>query len=167
MWASGASASGASETATVFDRLALLIATGLGAGYSPIAPGTAGSAVAILILWLIPFSRAGLIAFLVGVVVVGTWAAHVAERRLGGKDPGAIVIDEVAGMTLSVVAFPLTPAVLLAGFVLFRVFDVVKPPPAHASQRLAGGVGVMIDDLIAGIYALAVLAASRAVLGWP
>ena len=149
------------------DRLALLIATVFGAGYSPIAPGTAGSAVAVLVLWLVPFSRVGLGIFLVVVVVVGTWAAHVAERQLGDKDPGAIVIDEVAGMTLSVIAFPLTPGVLFAGFVLFRVFDVVKPPPAHASQRLTGGVGVMIDDLIAGLYALVVLALSRIVLGWP
>ena len=152
---------------TLLERLAVLIATVFGAGYSPVAPGTVGSAIAALVLWLIPFSRGGLVLVLVAVTVVGTWAAHVAERRLGGKDPGAIVIDEVAGMTLSVVLFPLTPAVLLGGFVLFRIFDVVKPPPAHASQRLTGGVGVMIDDLIAGLYALAVLAASRAVLGWP
>jgi phosphatidylglycerophosphatase A len=157
----------ASGAPTVGDRLALLIATGLGAGYAPVAPGTAGSALALALLWLVPFSRAGLVAFLVAVVLVGTWAAHRAERRLGSKDPGVIVIDEVAGMTLSVVALPLTPGVLLAGFVLFRVFDVVKPPPAHASQRLGGGVGVMIDDLIAGLYALAVLAVSRAVFGWP
>ena len=151
----------------VVDRLALLIATVLGAGYSPVAPGTAGSAVAVVLLWLIPFSRPGLVVFLLAVIVVGTWAAHLAEKRIGGKDPGAIVIDEVAGMTLSVIASPLTPGVLLAGFVLFRVFDVVKPPPAGVSQRLRGGVGVMIDDLIAGLYALAVLAALRAVLGWP
>lgn len=157
---------GTAGTATVLDRLALLIATVFGAGYSPIAPGTAGSAVTVLILWLVPFSRGGLVLFLVAVVVIGTWAADVAERRLGGKDPGAIVIDEVAGMTLSVVAFPLTPGVLLAGFVLFRIFDVVKPPPARESQRFRGGVGVMIDDVIAGLYALAILAVSRAVLGW-
>ena len=154
-------------SATALDRLALLIATVFGAGYSPIAPGTAGSAVTVLILWLVPFSRSGLVLFLVAVVVIGTWAAHVAERRLGGKDPGAIVIDEVAGMTLSVVAFPLTPGVLLAGFVLFRIFDVVKPPPARESQRFSGGLGVMIDDVIAGLYALAVLGVSHAFLGWP
>jgi phosphatidylglycerophosphatase A len=123
--------------------------------------------VTVVLLWLIPFSRTGLVLFLVAVVVGGTWAAHVAERHLGGKDPGAIVIDEVAGMTLSVVAFPLTPGVLLAGFLLFRILDVLKPPPARGSQRLAGGVGVMVDDVIAGLYALAILAASRSLLGWP
>ena len=151
----------------VLDRLAVLIATVFGAGYAPIAPGTVGSAVTVALLWLIPFSRAELLLFLVAVAVVGTWAAHRAERAIGGKDPGAIVIDEVAGMTLSVVAFPLTPSVLLAGFVLFRVFDVLKPPPARESQRLTGGVGVVIDDLIAGLYALAIIALSRSLVGWP
>ena len=144
-----------------------MIATCFGAGYSPVAPGTVASALTVALLWLIPFSRGGLVVFLVVVVAVGVWAAQVAERQLGGKDPGAIVIDEVAGMTLSVVALPLTPAVLLSGFVLFRIFDVVKPPPAHASQRLPGGVGVMLDDVIAGVYALIILAVSRSVLRWP
>jgi len=144
-----------------------VIATCFGAGYSPVAPGTVASALTVALLWLIPFSRGGLVVFLVVVVAVGVWAAQVAERQLGGKDPGAIVIDEVAGMTLSVVALPLTPAVLLSGFVLFRIFDVVKPPPAHASQRLPGGVGVMLDDVIAGVYALIILAVSRSVLRWP
>lgn len=149
------------------DRIAVGIATVGGAGFSPFAPGTVTSALTILVLWLVPFSRSGLVAFLVMVTVVGTWAAERAERLLGSKDPGAIVIDEVAGMTLSVLAFPLTAPVLLAAFVLFRLFDIVKPPPAHASQRLRGGLGVMIDDLIAGVYALGVLAAARAVVGWP
>ncbi|MGH7392186.1 MAG: phosphatidylglycerophosphatase A family protein [Candidatus Rokuibacteriota bacterium] len=149
------------------DRVALAVATVGGAGYSPVAPGTAGSAVGALILWLVPFSRAGLVLFFIAVTAAGIWAAHRAERVLAAKDPGAIVIDEVAGMTLSVLLFPLTPGVLVAAFVLFRLCDVVKPPPARASQRLGGGVGVMIDDLIAGLYALGALAALRAVAGWP
>jgi phosphatidylglycerophosphatase A len=149
------------------DRLALAIATVGGAGYSPVAPGTAGSAVTALLLWAVPFSRTGLVAFFVLVVAVGTWAAGRAERVLGGKDPGAIVVDEVAGMTLSVLALPLTVPVLAGAFLLFRLFDVVKPFPARSSQRIRGGVGVMIDDLIAGAYALAVLVVSRAVLAWP
>lgn len=151
------------------DRLAVLIATGFGVGYAPLAPGTVASLVTVVFLSFVPFSRVGLVVFLVGVVVVGTWAAQVAERAIGGKDPGAIVIDEVAGMTLSVVAFPLplTPEVLAAGLALFRVFDVWKPPPARQSQRLTGGVGVMIDDLIAGLYALALIAIGRSVVGWP
>jgi phosphatidylglycerophosphatase A len=133
-----------------------------------VAPGTAGSAVAVLVLWLVPFSRSGVLLFLVAVTLVGTWAAHRAERLLGGaKDPGAIVIDEVAGMTLTVAPFALTPAVLVVGFVLFRIFDVTKPFPARASQHIAGGIGVMVDDLIAGLYALVVIVIGRAIFAWP
>ncbi len=150
----------------VLDRVALAVATVGGAGYSPIAPGTAGSAVGALILWLAPFSRIGLTLFFVAVTVAGVWAAHRVERLLGAKDPGAIVIDELSGMTLSVLLLPLTPGVLATAFILFRVFDVLKPPPARASQRLGGGVGVMVDDLIAGLYALGCLAALRSVAGW-
>ena len=101
-------------------------------------------------LWLLPWSPLTLTAFLLVVLVIGTWASDVAERTLGTKDPGAIVVDEVAGMTISVLTVPLTPVVLVVGFVLFRIFDVVKPFPAGVSQRLGGGIGVMIDDVIAG-----------------
>ena len=113
-----------------------------------------------------PFSPRGVIAFCVVVTLVGIWASGRAERVLGGKDPGAIVIDEVAGMTLSVLPFPLTLGTLAVGFVLFRIFDIVKPFPARLSQRARGGLGVVLDDLIAGLYALAVLALLRAVFGW-
>jgi len=148
-------------------RAALLIATAFGAGYSPIAPGTAGSAVALVILWLVPFSRTGVVVFFAAVTIAGTWAAHVVEAAAREKDPGTIVIDEVAGMTLAVLLLPLTVPVLLAGFVLFRLFDVVKPFPANRAQALPGGLGVMVDDLIAGLYALVVLLAARVVTGWP
>ena len=131
------------------------------------APGTVGSLFVALIIWLVPFAPAGLVIFFVVVTLAGTWAAHRAERVLGGKDPGAIVIDEIAGMTLAVLLFPPTLAVLAVGFVLFRIFDVTKPFPAHASQRLRGGLGVVVDDLIAGLYALIVIAILRTTLGWP
>lgn len=123
--------------------------------------------MALVILWLVPFSRAGLVVFFLAVTIAGTWAAHVVERALGDKDPGVIVVDEVAGMTLSVLALPLTLPVLLVAFVLFRIFDVVKPFPANRAQALSGGLGVMIDDLIAGLYTLLVVVALRTVLGWP
>ena len=123
--------------------------------------------MALVILWLVPFSRLGLVIFFVVVTLVGAWAAHVAEAALGEKDPGAIVIDEVAGMTLSVLLLPFTLPVLLVGFVLFRIFDVVKPFPAGRAQALRGGFGVMVDDLVAGLYALIVLFVLRASMGWP
>jgi phosphatidylglycerophosphatase A len=152
---------------TAVNRVALLIATVAGVGYAPVAPGTVASALTVVLLGLIAPPPGPLLLFVVVVIVIGTWAAHDAERSLGGKDPGAIVIDEVAGMALSVLTLPLTPRVLLAGFLLFRVFDIVKPYPANALQRLRGGVGVMLDDLVAGLYALVLLVAARALLGWP
>jgi phosphatidylglycerophosphatase A len=156
-----------SHPRTATERLALLIATVGGVGYAPIAPGTVASALTALVLGLLSPSLTALLVFVAAVVLVGTWAAQEAEGSLGGKDPGAIVIDEVAGMALSVLVLPLTPTVLVAGFVLFRVFDVVKPYPANALQQLPGGIGVMIDDLVAGVYALLVVVAVRALVGWP
>ena len=155
------------DNGTGVDRLALLISTVGGVGHAPLAPGTVASALTALALGVLSPSRLALVVFLLAVILVGTWAAQEAERSLGGKDPGAIVVDEVAGMALAVLTVPLTPAVLIAGFVLFRVFDIVKPYPANALQRLPGGVGVMIDDLVAGLYALLLLLVARALVGWP
>jgi phosphatidylglycerophosphatase A len=134
-------------------------------GRAPGAPGTVASALTAAILWLLQLSPLALAGLALFVTVVGTWAADEAERALGRKDPGAIVVDEVAGMIVSVLGVPLTLPVLATGFLLFRVFDVVKPFPANVSQRLGGGVGVMIDDLIAGVYALALVLGARS-LGW-
>jgi len=130
-----------------------------------VAPGTAGSAVALVLLWLIPFTPVGLVAAFAAVTVAGIWAGSRAERAIGTKDPGVIVIDEVAGMMLSVLCLPRTVPILLAAFVLFRVFDTWKPFPAYQSQSLSGGFGVMADDLIAGLYTLLLLMAARAVVG--
>jgi phosphatidylglycerophosphatase A len=120
------------------------------------------SALTALLLWLLHLSPLALTALLVAVTVLGTWAAGEAERALGGgKDPGAIVIDEVAGMMLAVLVVPPTLAIVVVAFLLFRVFDVTKPFPANVSQRLRGGPGVMMDDLIAGLYALALVRVAR------
>src|SRR6185503_1555345 len=109
----------------------------------------------------------GLTVFLVLVLVVGTWAADRAEGLIGGKDPGAIIIDEVAGMTISLMLAPRNLGAYALAFLFFRIFDVLKPFPAHRSQRIGGGVGVMIDDVIAGFYALAVTLALNVFLRWP
>src|SRR5262249_41593984 len=139
------------------DRLALAVASLAGAGYSPVAPGTVGSFATLLALWFIPFTPMALFGTLVVVTVLGIWAGSRVERLLGAKDPGVIVIDEVAGMLLSVFLLPRTLPVLLTAFVLFRVLDVWKPFPAHQSQALPGGFGVMVDDLVAGGYALSLM----------
>jgi phosphatidylglycerophosphatase A len=138
------------------------VATVGGVGYAPIAPGTVASAVTAIFLWLVPMSSAAL-----GVTLAGTWAADVAERAMARKDPGAIVIDEVAGMALSVLLLPMTAVAVGVAFLLFRIFDVVKPYPCNALQRLPGGVGVMIDDVVAGLYALGVVLVARALFGVP
>jgi len=137
-----------------------------GVGGAPIAPGTAASAVTVAVLWLARPSPLVLALAVAVVTALGIWASDEAERALGrGKDPGAIVVDEVAGMALSVLSVPLTPAILAVAFVLFRIFDVLKPFPANVSQRLPGGLGVMTDDLVAGLYALLLVLLIRHV-GW-
>jgi phosphatidylglycerophosphatase A len=143
------------------------VATLGGAGRVPVAPGTAGSALTAVGLWLLPPGPLLLLAVLAVVTAAGIWAGGRVERVLGRKDPGLIVVDEAAGMILTVAFLPRSPAVLAAGFLLFRVLDVLKPPPAGRSQALGGGLGVVADDLWAGLYACLVLHAARAVLGWP
>jgi len=123
--------------------------------------------VALVVIWLLPWTPVGLAVAVVVVTLVGIWAGSRVERVLGRKDPGVIVIDEVAGMFLSVVLLPRTIPVLVTAFLLFRLFDVWKPFPARESQALTGGVGVMIDDLIAGLYALVLVMGARALFGVP
>jgi len=135
-------------------------------GWAPVASGTVASALTIVVLWLLALSRTEIIVVFVVVTVIGTWAAEHAERALGTKDPGAIVIDEVAGMTLSVLLLPLTVPVAILAFLLFRLFDIVKPTPARQAHALPGGAGVMVDDLIAGLYALVIVVALRALFRW-
>ena len=104
---------------------------------------------------------------LVCVVLAGIWAGGRIERLSGQRDPGLIVIDEVAGMMLSVLILPRTLGVLIPAFFCFRALDIFKPFPAGQAQSLPGGLGVMVDDLVAGAYTLLLLTASRAVFGWP
>ena len=118
-------------------------------------------------LWLIPFSPWGYWATLAAVVVAGILASQRVEAVLGRKDPGLIVIDEVAGMMASVALLPRTPAVLLCAFGLFRLFDIWKPFPAREAQALRGGIGVVVDDLIAGVYALVLVMGARMLFGVP
>ena len=127
-----------------------MLATAFGAGYAPVASGTVGSFVTVVAIWLLPVTPQRILVALIAVTVVGVWAGSRVERVLGRKDPGIIVIDEVAGMLLSVILLPPTIPALVTAFLLFRLFDIWKPFPARESQVLTGGVGVMVDDLIAG-----------------
>jgi phosphatidylglycerophosphatase A len=132
----------------------LAAATGVGSGYSPFAPGTAGSVVGLALWWALVGAGPALYALvLAGLVALGIWAAGRAEQIFGRHDDGRITIDEVAGMLVSLAWLPMRPEVAGVGFVLFRLFDIWKPFPARRAERLPGGLGVMADDLVAGAYA--------------
>ena len=144
-----------------------MLASVFGAGYAPVASGTVGSFVTVVAIWLLPLTPLRIAVALVVVTPIGIWAGSRVERLLGKKDPGVIVIDEVAGMLLSVILLPRTIPVLVTAFLLFRLFDIWKPFPARESQALTGGMGVMVDDLVAGVYALVLVLGARAFFGVP
>ncbi len=133
--------------------LVILVSTVFCLGYSPIVPGTVGSAGGIAVYWL----TAGLpwqwrCVLLAGVLAASVWSAGRAERLFGVKDSRRIVIDEAAGLLVALAAIPRRWDLVIAGFVLFRLFDIVKPFPARRSESLPGGLGVTTDDVVAGIY---------------
>jgi len=138
-------------------KLVLITATGAGSGYSPVAPGTVGSAVGLALWWMArDLPGPAYLALVAAVTAGGVWAAHRAEAIFGTRDDGRITIDEVAGMLLSLALVPTTASPLLVGvtgFVLFRIFDITKPPPALRGESLPGGLGVMADDVVAALYA--------------
>jgi phosphatidylglycerophosphatase A len=136
-------------------RFAVFVATVGYCGYSPIAPGTVGSAAGLVVYALVWWTRSPLVevALIVGLFAAGVWAGTTAERYFGGIDPGPVVIDEVVGMLITLAFIPAGWIAACAGFFLFRVFDVLKPYPAGDFERLHGGLGVMADDAMAAVYA--------------
>jgi phosphatidylglycerophosphatase A len=136
-------------------RLAVFLATAGYSGYFPIAPGTVGSGVGLLLYAVVRWTRSPLVETLliVGLLAVGVWAGTIAERYFGGIDPGPVVIDEVVGMLITLAFIPVGPAGAIVGFMLFRVLDVIKPFPAARLEKLHGGLGVMADDAMAAVYA--------------
>jgi len=142
---------------------ARLTATFFGTGYLHPGPGSWGSAATVLLWWLIAcnilptnqaYVCAGLALF---AVAIGIPAATLVARASGKKDPQFVVIDETAGQLITLIAAPLTWKCLVVGFILFRAFDIVKPPPIRLLERLPEGTGIVIDDVGAGLYALAVM----------
>jgi len=134
---------------------AVLLATWFGAGYLPKAPGTWGSLAALPFAWGIAnlSGSVGLIAASLLVFVIGIWASNVYMGLTGGEDPGPVVIDEVAGMWLTLAFVPPDLGLYAAGFVLFRIADIFKPWPAGwADRNIKGGLGVMLDDVLAALY---------------
>ena len=147
---------------TLLSHPAGWIATALGAGLSPRAPGTAGSLVALLPWWFLlrGLPLGGYLAVLGAGFLLGIWACGVSGKRLGMHDHGALVWDEVIGMWITLAAAPAPWWWMCLGFALFRLFDIWKPWPVRlADRRVQGGLGTMLDDVIAGVYAFIVLQA--------
>jgi len=137
--------------------LTKLICTLFFAGYSPLAPGTFGSLIILLIIWFfVPSFSYILLPVSLGLFFISVWSATKGEE-IFGKDGRQIVIDEVCGMTISLLFVPKEIRWYVMAFFLFRIFDIVKPPPARGVEKLKGGWGVTLDDVIAGIYANATL----------
>ena len=137
------------------NSIVMYLATGCKSGYSPIIPGTAGSLAALIPCWLLsllplPVSSMFLIAF----IVLSIWVSELAENIVGRKDPGCIVIDEFAGMMITLLGIHFTWQSALAGFFIFRVLDILKPFPIRYLERtIPGGAGIVLDDVAAGVAA--------------
>ena len=139
---------------TLRTRTALVIATSLGAGYAPLAPGTFGSAVGLLLWFVLPKTIWVQVVTIVLVCVAGAWSGSVAEQHFKRRDPGQVVVDEVAGMMVTLVLNPVAGfGWVIAAFLLFRAADIIKPFPVNRLEGLPGGIGIMADDVMAGVYA--------------
>jgi len=148
-------------------RAAFFIASCGYVGYFPIAPGTAGSAVGVLFDQVLrtTFSSVAYGVAILVVTIVGVKAASIVEESSNQIDPSLVVVDELAGMMLSLYLLPLSWLGLLVGFLVFRLFDIVKPFPCKQAEKMHGGMGIMLDDLIAGLYTNLVL--RLAIYFWP
>ena len=145
----------------------LVVASFFGAGYAPVASGTVGTLAALPLAWAVSFlSTPWQVFTAVAVTLVAIAAAAKAGKLLGVVDAKQIVIDEVAGLLVTMLAVPFTPVTALAGFLLFRVFDIFKPWPASFFDRkVKNGAGVVLDDVMAGLYARACMFGLAAL--WP
>jgi len=135
-------------------RLGLFISTCGYLGYVPIAPGTFGSAAGLAVFAAVRWSGSPALELAVMLLLftVGVWSASAAEKHFGGVDPAPVILDEVVGMLITLAFIPVSITGAIVGFLLFRLFDVVKPWPANRLERLHGGLGIMADDAMAGVY---------------
>ena len=150
------------------------LATGAYLGYAPIAPGTVGTLGCAVLLWFVvpevtaassPLALAVMLVSTLAFVALAIWTADLAERQFG-HDASKIVIDEYAGFVFSVLLLPKDPLVFAVAFLLFRATDIVKPFPARRAEALPGGTGIVMDDVIAGIYTNILLRVMLLVQGW-
>ena len=136
------------------ERLSILVSSFFYLGYSPVAPGTVGTLGAVLLFYLISgFSNLEYVLFTIVFIILSVWVSGVTRTNLGESDPGIIVIDEVCGFLVTMILIPPSIINIALGFLLFRFFDILKPPPIRRSETLPGGLGIVADDVLAGIYA--------------
>jgi len=135
-------------------RLGLFVATWGYLGYVPVAPGTFGSAAGLLVFVAVRWSGSTALelAVIAGLLALGVWGGNEAEKHFGRTDPGPVIIDEVAGMLITLALIPVSFWGAVLGFLIFRLFDVIKPWPANRFEALHGGLGVMADDAMAAVY---------------
>lgn len=139
-------------------RVARCLSTWFGFGYAPFAPGTVGAAAAVAIAWFLHWGPITNLVAGISIGIVGIWASNLEARSSGRKDPGHIVIDEVAGQWITLAgATAFGWKSWLLGFVLFRIFDIWKPAPVRQLEQLPEGAGIIADDLMAGVYGAVVL----------
>ena len=143
------------EKVSVPDKLARLLTSGFYTGKAPIASGTCGSLLALLLYFLIPLHRdiTLYLIFTISLLILGALLSNRISRLLGDSDPSEIVIDEICGFYVACFMLPPEPLVVVPVFFLFRFFDIVKPFPANLLEKMPGGDGIMADDIIAGAYA--------------
>ena len=136
-------------------RAVLFFSTGCYSGYMPFAPGTFGTLAGLPLCYLVSLCPPGVgVMIIIAVIVLAVWLADSSEKLLGRKDPGCIVIDEIAGMLVTLAALPFTFFTAALGFVVFRILDIFKPFPIRFVERkIPGGAGIVIDDLVAGVIA--------------
>ena len=146
-----------SKSSSFLTKLHFFLATGFYSGYSPVAPGTVGSLVLLLILWFSP--ALSVINHIVGfclIFFIGVWSSTKVAQKTG-KDPSIVVIDEMAGMWIPLSICPKSVLSYFFAFLLFRFFDIVKPFPIKTSEKLPNGWGVMMDDVLAGVYSILII----------
>jgi phosphatidylglycerophosphatase A len=151
---------------TLHNKLVVFFATGCYSGFSPGAPGTAGSVIGVALFWFLsPLSFPLYAVTVIAFIFLSIWCAARASVIFQTKDPSQVVIDEIAGYLVTMTALPPSWGYIIAGFILFRIMDIVKPYPIRwIDQNIAGGYGIVLDDVLAGVYANIILQIARAFL---
>lgn len=146
------------STKSLFAHPANFFALGGGLGLAPKAPGTFGTLLGIPLLFLMPQNLAAYLVVVLVLFAFGVWCCHVCARELGVHDHPGIVWDEVVGYLITMVMLPRTALWVLAGFVVFRIFDIVKPwPISWVDRQVHGGLGIMLDDVLAAVFSVLLL----------